>query len=107
MALTIGDLRNDTVSVFLLPKLDVAGSSPVARTLDVFGLQKFEVAGGPHRPASVSSLEAGLSAMRRLLKSLDSGSGDRHISADKLGSRVISRTMSSPMRRVTMLGPAS
>jgi hypothetical protein len=32
MALTIGDLRNDTVSVCLLPKLDVAGSSPVARS---------------------------------------------------------------------------
>ncbi len=31
--LTIGDLRNDPVSFATLPKLDVAGSSPVARSI--------------------------------------------------------------------------
>ncbi|MEP6496253.1 MAG: hypothetical protein ABJF01_26525 [bacterium] len=35
--LIIGDLRNAPISFVPLPKLDVAGSSPVARSLEVVG----------------------------------------------------------------------
>jgi len=50
--LKINDLRNDPVGFAQLPKLDVAGSSPVARSLEVVGFSEVEWrwrAGGPRR----------------------------------------------------------
>jgi hypothetical protein len=45
--MTISDLRNDPVSVCQLPKLDVASSSPVARSLEVLNCYEVRSAWRP------------------------------------------------------------
>jgi hypothetical protein len=41
--LKINDLRNTPLSVAPLPKLDVVGSSPIARSLEIIDRQLFKV----------------------------------------------------------------
>jgi len=52
--LKINDLRNDPVGFAQLPKLDVAGSSPVAALWKLLGFQKLNDAGGPVAPGVFS-----------------------------------------------------